>query len=162
MDHNVLKKIILLPHAGMNIKGLGQFNFGDSREQVLKLLGEHSFAMSEKRFEFKNYGFFIDFKESDRTFEAVDEATPIKAMLQERNNNEPHKDGWFFNIDVIFSGGNQETMLNYIEEMKREGQYEGVAKEQALIDLEKARYFSSFGIGYKGYCHDGLAELAKL
>jgi hypothetical protein len=168
----------------MHIEGIGQINFGDSREQVLKLLGEPSFVCSEKRFEFKNYGCFIDFKKSDDTFESVEfwndgkdnvvelfiydtevlqnNATSIKTMLQERNNNEPHKDGWFLNIDVIFSGGSQQTMLNYIEEMKKEGQYEGVAKEQALIDLEKAKYFSSFGIGYRDYCNDGLAELERI
>jgi hypothetical protein len=83
-------------------------------------------------------------------------------MLQERNKNEPHKDGWFLNIDVIFSGGSQEIMLNYIEELKQEGLFEGNGKEQALIDLEKAKYFSAFGIGYKGYCHDGLAELERI
>jgi hypothetical protein len=179
-----MHKITLSPQVGMNIEGLGQINFGDSKEHVYKLLGEHSFAMSEKRFEFKNYGFFIDFKESDHTFEAVEfwndgkdnvaevfmydtevlqnDAKPIKAMLQERNNNEPHKDGWFLNIDVIFSGGGQETMLNYIEELKQEGLFEGNGKEQALIDLERAKYFSSFGIGYKGYCRDGLAELERI
>jgi hypothetical protein len=184
MDEKAIQKIILSPQVGMNIEGLGQINFGDSREQVLTLLGEPSFVCSEKRLEFKDYGCFIDFRTSDNTLEAVEfwndgknnvaevfmydtevlqnEATPIKAILQERNNNEPHKDGWFLNIDVIFSGGSQETMLNYIEEMKKEGQYEGVAKEQALIDLEKAKYFSSFGIGYKGYCRDGLAELERI
>jgi hypothetical protein len=30
------------------------------------------------------------------------------------------------------------------------------------VDLEKAKYFSAFGIGYKGYCNDGLAELEEV
>jgi radical SAM superfamily enzyme YgiQ (UPF0313 family) len=177
-------KIKLIPQVGMIIDSIGQINFGDSREQVLKLLGEPSFVSSEKRLEFKSYGFFIDFKTSDNTLEAVEfwndlkdnvaevfiydteilqnDATPIKTMLQERNNNEPHKDGWFLNIDVIFSGGGQETMLNYIEELKQGGLFEGNGKEQALIDLEKAKYFSSFGLGYNGYCNDALAELERI
>jgi hypothetical protein len=179
-----MQTITLLPQKGIVIEGLGQINFGDSKIQVFKLLGEPSFVCSEKRFEFKRYGCFIDFKTSDDTFEAIEfwndgkanaaqvfiydtevlqiEATPIKAMLQEKNNNEPHKDCWYVNIDVIFSGGSQNTMLNYIEELKKEGQFEAVAKEQALMYLEKAKYFSAFGIGYKGYCNDGLAELEEV
>jgi hypothetical protein len=177
-------KINLLPQVGIVIEGIGQINFSEGKEHVFKLLGESSFACSEKRFEFKNYGCFIDFKTIDNTFESVEfwnegkanvaevfiyntevlqnEASAIKVMLQEKNNNEPHKDGWYLNIDVIFSGGNQETMLNYMEELKKEGQFEGNAKEQVLLDLEKAKYFSAFGIGHKGYCNDGLAELAKI
>jgi hypothetical protein len=178
------QKMILLPQIGMIIEGIGRIKFGDSKVQVFELLGEPSFVCSEKRLEFKNYGCFIDFKKSDDSFEAVEfwnegkdnvaevyiydtevlqnDATPIKAMLQEKNNNEPHKDGWYVNIDVIFSGGSQNTILNYIEELKKEGQFEAVAKEQALVDLEKAKYFSAFGIGYKGYCKDALAELEKI
>jgi hypothetical protein len=177
-------KINLLLQVGIVIKGIGRINFGDSKEHVYKLIGEPSFTCSDKRFEFKNYGCFIDFKTIDITFELVEfwndgkanvaevfiyntevmqnEASPIKVMLQEQNINEPHKDGWYLNFDVIFSGGNQETMLNYMEELKKEGQFEGNAKEQVLLDLEKAKYFSAFGIGYKGHCNDGLAELAKI
>jgi hypothetical protein len=179
-----MKNINLLPQIGMMIEDIGQINFGDSRIQVLKLLGKPSFVCFEKRLEFKNYSCFIDFKKGDDTFEAVEfwndgkenvakvfiydtevlqnEAAAIKTMLQEKNNKEASKDGWFLNIDVIFSGGGQETMQNFIEELKKKGRYEGVAKEQALKDMEKAKYFSSFGIGYKGYCKDALTELEKL
>jgi hypothetical protein len=179
-----MQTITLLPQKGIVIEGLEQINFGDSKIQVFELLGESSFVCSEKRFEFKRYGCFIDFKASDDTFEAIEfwndgkdnaaevyiydtevlqnDATPIKAMLQEKNNNEEAKDGWYVNIDVIYSGGSQNIMLNYIEELKKEGQFEAVAKEQALMDLEKAKFFSAFGIGYRGYCNDGLAELDKI
>ncbi|MFM2387544.1 MAG: hypothetical protein RL660_2301 [Bacteroidota bacterium] len=179
-----MKKVTLLPQIGVHIEGLGQLNFGDNKEQVFKLLGEPSFVCSEKRFEFKDYGCFIDFKKSDNTFECAEfwndgkdnaaqvyiydievlqnEAMPIKKLLQEKNNKEEAKDGWYINIDVIYAGGSQHTMLNYIEELKKDGQFEGIAQEQALIDLEKAKYFSAFGIGYKGYCKDGLAEIDML
>jgi hypothetical protein len=179
-----MKKITLLSQIGIHIDGIGQLNFGDTKEQVFKLLGEPSFVCSEKRFEFKDYGCFIDFKKSDNTFEFAEfwnegkanvaqvyiydtevlqkEAQPIKALLQEKNNNEAPSDGWYINIDITYAGGSQETMLNYIEELKKEGQFEGNAKEQVLLDLEKAKYFSSFGIGYKGYCKDALAELEEL
>jgi hypothetical protein len=132
-----MRKITIHPQIGIIIEGIGQINFGDSKEQVFKLLGEPNFVCSEKRLEFKNYGCFIDFKTSDDTFEAIEfwndgkdnvaevfiydvevlnnDATPIKAMLQEKNNNEAAKDGWYVNIDVIFSGGSQNTILNYIE-----------------------------------------------
>jgi hypothetical protein len=180
----MIKKIILHPQIGMHVEGLGQINFGDSKEHIFKLLSEPSFVCSEKRFEFKNYGCFIDFKKSDNTFECAEfwndgkgnvakvfiddtevlqnDATPIKALLQEKNNNEEANDGWYINIDITYAGGSQDIMLNYIEELKKEGQFEGNTKEQVLIDLEKAKYFSSFGIGYKGYCKDGIRELKKL
>jgi hypothetical protein len=56
------------------------------------------------------------------------EATPIKVMLQEKNNNEAPNEGWYVNIDVIYAGGSQDTMLNYIEELKKDRQFEGIAQ----------------------------------
>jgi hypothetical protein len=177
-------KITLIPQVGVNIEGVGQVNFGDSREKLFHTWGKNEDQVNDKRLRFKNYGCFIDFKKSDDTFEAIEfwndgkenvsqvfiyntevlqtGAMDIRPMLQEKNSNEPHQDGWFVNIDVIFSGGSQKQMLAYIEESKKEGQYEGEAKEQMLLDLEKAKHFTSFGIGYNGYCKDGLAELDKI
>jgi hypothetical protein len=177
-------KIILLPQIGINIENVGQINFGDSKEKVLQILGPNDDAQAEFRLCYSKFGCFIDLRKVDNTFSAVEfwnyhdknmsevyifdtevlksEAQPIKSMLQEKNNNEVAIDGWFVNIDVIYGGGNQKTMLAYIEELKKEGAFEGFAKEQTLIALEKAKYFSSFGIGYKGYCKDGLAELEAI
>jgi hypothetical protein len=176
-----MNKIILHPQIGINIEGVGQINFGDSKEKVLQILGPQDEVNAVFRMCYAKLGCFIDFSKTDNTFSAVEfwndhsdnvgevfiydtevlqsEALPIKTMLQEKNNNEAPNDGWYVNIDVIYSGGNQKTMLAYIEELKKECAFEGFAKEQTLLDLEKAKYFSSFGIGYKGYCKDGLAEL---
>jgi hypothetical protein len=178
------KKIVLLPHIGISIEDVGELNFGDSKEKVLQLLGPNDDAGADFRLCYAKFGCFVDLKKTDSTFSAVEfwndhtenvsevfiydtevlqsEAQPIKAMLQEKNNNEVANDGWFVNIDVIYGGGSQKTMLAYIEELKKEGAFEGFAKEQTLLDLEKAKYFSSFGIGYKGYCKDGLKEMAKI
>jgi hypothetical protein len=177
-------KITLIPQVGVNIEGVGQVNFGDSREKLFQTWGKNEDQVNDNRLRFKNYGCFMDFKKSDDTFEAIEfwndgkenvskvfiydaevlqtEASRIKAMLLEKNNNETTQDGWYVNIDVIYSGGSQKNMLAYIEESKKEGQYEGEAKEQMILDLEKAKYFTSFGIGYNGYCKDGLAELDKI
>jgi hypothetical protein len=179
-----VKKITLLPQTGLLIEGIGQINFGESREKLYQVIGKPDGEVTEKRVRYKNYGCFIDFKTSDNTFESIEfwndgkenvvevfiydtevlkkEAQPIKTMLQEKNNNEAAKDGWYINIDVLYSGGSQKIMLDYIEESRKEGLFEGAAKEQMLMDLEKAKYFTSFGIGCKGYCKDGLAELEKI
>jgi hypothetical protein len=173
-----------MPQVGINIEGIGQINFGDSKEKVLQLLGPNDDAGAEFRLCYSKFGCFIDLDKTDHTFTAVEfwndhdrnvsdvfiydtevlqvEAQSIKALLYEKNNKEEAQDGWYINIDVIYSGGNQKTMLAYIEELKKEGAFEGFAKEQTLIDLEKAKYFTSFGIGYKGYCKDSLEELAKI
>jgi hypothetical protein len=177
-------KITLIPQTGINIEGIGQINFGDSKENVLQVLGPNDDAQADFRLCYSKFGCFIDLKKTDKTFSAVEfwndqdknvsevfiydtevlqvEAQVIKDMLFEKNNKESANDGWFVNIDVIYSGGNQKTMLAYIEELKKEGAFEGFTKEQTLMDLEKAKYFTSFGIGYKGYCKDGLAEMAKI
>jgi hypothetical protein len=177
-------KITLLPQVGVNIEGLGQVNFGDSKEQLLKTWGQNDDARDEHRLRFFKYGFFADFKKSDNTFEAVEfwndykknvsnvfiydtevlqgDAEAIKAMLYEKNNKEAPNDGWFVNIDVICSGGSQKRVQAIIEQTKNEGSFEGEYKNSLLQDLENAKHFSTFGIGYKGYCKDGLAMLEKI
>jgi hypothetical protein len=177
-------KITLLPQVGVNIEGVGQVNFGDSREQLLKVWGQNDDQASDTRLRFFRYGFFADFKKSDNTFEAVEfwndyeknvcelfiydsevlqgDAEAIKAMLYEKNNKEAPNDGWFVNIDVIYSGGSQKQINAIIEQTKAEGVFEGNYKDSLLQDLENAKHFTCFGIGYKGYCKDGLAALDKI
>jgi hypothetical protein len=90
------------------------------------------------------------------------DAEAIKAMLYERNNKEAPNDGWFVNIDVIYSGGSQKQVQAIIDKSKAEGAFEGNYKDSLLEDLERARHFTTFGIGYNGYCKNGLAELKAL
>jgi hypothetical protein len=177
-------RIILYPQVGVNIEGVGQINFGDSKEQLLKTWGQNDNANDGHRLCFSKYGFFADLKKDDNTFEAIEfwndydknvsevfideteilngDAEAIKAALYEKNNKEAPKDGWFVNIDVIYSGGSQKQVLAIIEQTKTEGSFEGEYKNSLLQDLENAKHFSSFGIGYKGYCKDGLAALQEI
>jgi hypothetical protein len=176
-----MHKIILLPQIGINIDGIGQINFGDSKEKVMQLLGANDDARDEYRLRYLKFGFFIDFKKSDNTFEAIEfwndydanvsevfiydtevllgDAEAIKAMLFEKNNREAPNDGWFVNIDVLYSGGSQKQIQAIIDQTKTEGAFEGEYANSLMQDLERAKHFSSFGIGYKGYCKDGLALL---
>jgi hypothetical protein len=177
-------KITLIPQVGVNIEGVGQINFGDSREKVLKTWGQNDNIREEFRLTFSKYGFFADFNKVDNTFNAVEfwndydknvsevfiyetevlkgDAEVIKAALYEKNNKEAPNDGWFVNIDVIYSGGSQKQLQAIIEQSKNEGSFDGEYRNSLLQDLEKAKHFSCFGIGYKGYCKDGLAELEKI
>ncbi len=179
-----MHKITLLQQVGVNIEGVGQVNFGDSKEQLLKIWGQNDDMRDEHRLRFFRYGFFADFKKSDNTFEAVEfwndyeknvcelfiydtevlqgDAEAIKAMLYEKNNMEAPNDGWFVNIDVIYSGGSQKQINAIIDQTKEEGVFDGNYKDSLLQDLENAKHFSTFGIGYRGYCKDGLAELNKI
>jgi hypothetical protein len=133
---------------------------------------------------FSKYGFFADLKKDDNTFEAVEfwndydknvsevfiydtevlkgDAQAIKAMLFEENFKQAPNDGWFVNIDVIYSGGSQKNIETIIEQTKAEGLFEGYYKENLLQDLEHAKHFTSFGIGYKGYCKDGLTLINSM
>jgi hypothetical protein len=179
-----MHKITLIPHVGVNIEGVGQVNFGDSKEKLLETWGAIDCALNDGfRLQFLKYGFFADLKKSDNTFEAVEfwndyeknicelfiydtevlqgDAEAIKAMLYEKNNKEAPNDGWFVNIDVIYSGGSQKQAQAIIEQYKADGVY-AESKEWLLQDLEKAKHFTSFGIGFKGYCKDGLAALDKI
>jgi hypothetical protein len=168
-------KITLLPQTGVRIKGIGQVNFGESQEQLLKVFGGCETIPESTRVCFKNYGFFADFKRTDSTFEAVEfwndgkanvsqvflykkevltsNAQEILSLLKEKNGGEDAIEGWFHKIDVIYSGGNPKNVLAIIEQYKQDGTYEE-AKAYLAEDLEKAQHFSSFGIGYKGYCKD--------
>jgi hypothetical protein len=179
-----MNKITLIPKVGVNIEGIGQVNFGDSKEQLLKQWGQNDNANEEYRLTFSKYGFFADFKKDDYTFQAVEfwndydknvsevwlydaevlqgNAYAIKSMLFEENDKEAPIDGWFVNIDVIYSGGNPFSVEAIIEQTKADGLFDGEYKNSLLQDLENAKHFSSFGIGYKGYCKDGLAELDKI
>jgi hypothetical protein len=176
-------KIILVPHKGVNIEGIGQVNFGDTIDQVIKTWGAFEDIRDGRRVRFLNYGFFADFKTTDGSFEAVEfwddghenvsevfiydkevlkaNAREILMMLQEKNNNEVASGGWFYNIDVIFCGGNPDAVLKIIEQYKQDGTYEE-NKKYLEEDLEKAKYFTSFGIGYKGYCKDGYESTQKI
>jgi hypothetical protein len=177
-------KITLIPQVGVNIEGVGHINFGDSREQVLKTWGQNDNAREEFRLTFSKYGFFADFNKEKNTFNAIEfwndydknvsevfiyetevlkgDAEAIKAALYEKNNKEAPNDGWFVNIDVIYSGGSQKQMQAIIEQTKAEGLFDGEYKNSLLQDLENAKHFSCFGIGYKGYCKDGLEYLKSL
>ncbi len=179
-----MNKITLIPQVGVNIEGVGQVTFGDSREHLIKTWGQNDDQAIDKRIRFLRYGFFADFKKSDDTFESIEfwndykenvsevyiydteilqgDAENIKAMLYEKNNKEAPNDGWFVNIDVIYSGGSQKQVQAIIDQTKMESAFEGNYKDSLLQDLENAKHFSSFGIGYEGYCKDGLAELAKI
>jgi hypothetical protein len=177
-------KITLLPQVGVNIEGVGQVNFGDSREKLLKTWGQKDNAREEFRLTFSKYGFFADFNKVDNTFKAIEfwndydknvsevfiydtevlngDAQAIMEMLFEENFKQAPNDGWFVNIDVIYSGGNPKSVEAIIEQTKAEGLLDGEYKNSLLQNLENAKYFSSFGIGYKGYCKDGLAELERI
>jgi hypothetical protein len=176
-------KITLILQVGVNIEGVDQVNFGDSREQVLKTWGQNDNAREEFRLTFSKYGFFADFNKENNTFNAIEfwndydknvsevfiydtevlqgDAQAIKAMLQQKNNGEAPTDGWFVHIDVIYSGGSIKSVLEIIEQYKKEGTYEE-SKGYLMQDLEMAKHFTSFGIGYKGYCKDGLEYLKSL
>jgi hypothetical protein len=176
--------ITLLPQVGLRIEGIGQLNFGDSRSRVVDVLGAYtSFQPEDRRVEYTNYGCFIDFTKSDDTLEAVEfwndgdanksavfiygtevlrtNAHEVLALLKKENGDEEAKDGWFLRIDVLYSGGNPRLFEAMIDEAKRDGTY-AASREGLEYDLEKSRYFTSFGIGYKGYCQDGLAELERI
>jgi hypothetical protein len=179
-----MQKIILTPQIGINIEGIGHINFGDSKEKVEQLLGKNDDARDEHRVCYSKFGCFIDFKKSDNTFEAIEfwndydknvcevyiyetevlqgDAQAIKIKLQEKNSGEAPNDGWFIHIDVIYGGGNPKNIEAIIEQSKTEGQFEGEYKNSLLQDLANAKHFNSFGIGYNGYCKDGLASLAKI
>jgi hypothetical protein len=179
-----MTKIILQPQVGVNIEGVGQVNFGDSKEQLLKIWGQNDDARDEYRLRFFKYGFFADFKKDDNTFEAIEfwndydknvsqvfiydievlqgDAQAIKKILKEKNNNEAPNDGWYVNIDVIYSGGSQKSVEAIIEQTKAEGLFEGNYKDSLLEDVENAKHFSSFGIGYKGYCNDGYLLIQSI
>jgi hypothetical protein len=62
---------------------------------------------------------------------------------------------------VIYSGGNPANVLAIIAQYKTDGTYEE-SKQFLLQDLEKATYFASFGIGYKGYCQAGFDEIQAI
>jgi hypothetical protein len=180
-----MNKIILLPQQGVNIEGIGRVNFGDTRKKLIEVFGRYKSINRENylRVEYANYGFFADFKKTDDTFEAVEfwnsgqenvsevfiydrevlqgDAEEIKRMLQQKNYSEAPIGGWFVNIDVIYSGGSIKSVLEIIEQYKTDGTYEK-SKEYLQQDLENAKYFTSFGIGYKGYCKDGLEYLKSL
>jgi hypothetical protein len=180
-----MNKIILLPQQGVNIEGIGRVNFGDTRKRLIEVLGEYKSINKEGdlRVEYTNYGFFADFKKADDTFEAVEfwnsgkenvsevfiydtevlqgDAQEIKRMLQQKNNGEAPTDGWFVHIDVIYSGGSIKSILEIIEQYKKDGTYKE-SKEYLQQDLENAKHFTTFGIGYKGYCKDGLEYLKSL
>jgi hypothetical protein len=64
-------------------------------------------------------------------------------------------------VDVIFSGGIPHDFEKIIEQYKQDGTYEE-CKAYLEEDYKKSHYFSSFGIGYKGYCNDGYEELQKI
>jgi hypothetical protein len=179
-----MTKIILQPQVGVNIEGVGQVNFGDSKEQLLKIWGQNDDMSDEHRLRFLKYGFFADFKKSDNSFEAIEfwndydknvsqvfiydvevlkgDAQAIKAMLFEENFKQAPNDGWFVNIDVIYSGGNPKSVEAIIEQTKAEGLFDGEYKNSLLQDLENAKHFSSFGIGYKGYCNDGYLQIQSI
>jgi hypothetical protein len=65
-------KITLIPQVGVNIEGVGQVNFGDSKEQLLKMWGQDDDARDGHRLCFCKYGFFADLKKDDNTFKAVE------------------------------------------------------------------------------------------
>lgn len=118
-----------------NIEGLGQVNFGDSKEKLLKTWGQNDDVRDEHRLRFFKYGFFADFKKEDASFKAIEfwndydksvsevfiygveilqgDAKEIKLILQERNNNEEPKDGWFYNIDVTSGGSKKKCFIHY-------------------------------------------------
>jgi hypothetical protein len=176
-------KITLLPQTGVRIKGIGQVNFGESQGQLLKVFGACETIPESTRICFKNYGFFADFKRTDGTFEAVEfwndgkanvsqvflykkevltgNAQEFLTLLKEKNGGEDAREGWFYKIDVIYSGGNPKNVLALIEQYKQDGTYEE-AKAYLAEDLEKAQHFSSFGIGYKGYCKDGYDYIQSI
>jgi hypothetical protein len=176
-----MHKIILFPQVGVQIDGLPQVNFGDSKEQVAKVWGEFK-EVREGRVEYSQYCFFADFKDDD-TFEAVEfwnymdefvsevyiydkevlqnPAAETLAIIKEKNNNKDAIEGWFYEVDVIFSGGNPAEFLKIIEQYKQDGTYEE-SKTYLEEDYRKSHYFSSFGIGYKGYCQNGYDELQKI
>jgi hypothetical protein len=179
-----MHKVTLIPHVGVNIEGIGQVNFGDSKEHLTKIFGQNDDARDEYRLRYFKYGFFADLNKVDLTFEAIEfwndygenvskvfiyeaevlqgDAQAIKAMLKERNDDEAPNDGWYVNIDVIYSGGNPKNVEAIIAQAKVEGSFEGEYKNSLLQDLANAKHFSAFGIGYKGYCKNGLAELEKI
>jgi hypothetical protein len=179
-------KINLIPQIGVHIEGIGQVNFGQTRDEIVNVFGNYNSINNEadKRVEYANYGFFADFHKQDDTFEAVEfwndlqenksevyiydkeilntEAKILIELLQIQNNNEPSKDGWFINIDAFYSGGSQKHIKATIDQAKKDGLYFGENKEILLKELNQAKYFTSFGIGYKNYCKNGLELIASL
>jgi hypothetical protein len=174
-------KITLTPHVGVEIEGIGKANFGDSKEQIKLVWGNYT-EVRKNRVEYTQFGFFADFKDDD-TFEAIEfwnymdefvsevyiydkeilqnPAAETLAIIKEKNGNIDAIEGWFYNVDVIYSGGHPGDFLKIIEQYKQEGIYEE-SKAYLEEDYKKSHYFSSFGIGYKGYCKDGNDELQKI
>jgi hypothetical protein len=177
-----MNKITLHPQVGVQIEGKSFVSFGDTEEQVVKAWGKPNIEVREGRVEYTDYGFFADFKD-DGTFEAVEfwnymdsfvsevyiygkevlqnPAAETLAIIKEKNGNEDAREGWFYNVDVTFSGGIPGDFEKIIEQYKQDGTYEE-SKGYLEEDYKKSHYFSSFGIGYKGYCNDGYEELQKI
>ena len=51
-----MHKIILLPQIGLSIVGIGQINFGDSRDKLIEILGQYQSISrkNDKRVEYAN------------------------------------------------------------------------------------------------------------
>jgi hypothetical protein len=176
-----MHKITLLPHEGVQIEAKPFVAFGDSKQSVIKAWGSFT-EVRQSRVEYTDYGFFADFKDDD-TFEAVEfwnymegfvsevyiygkevlqnPAAETLAIIKEKNGNIDPIDGWFYNVDVIYCGGKPGDFEKIVEQYKKDGTYEE-SKAYLEEDYKKSHYFSSFGIGYKGYCKDGYDELQKI
>jgi hypothetical protein len=176
-----MHQITLLPHEGVQIEGKPFVAFGDSKQSVINAWGSFT-EVRQSRVEYTDYGFFADFKDDD-TFEAVEfwnymegfvsevyiygkevlqnPAAETLAIIKEKNGNIDPIDGWFYNVDVIYCGGKPGDFEKIVEQYKKDGTYEE-SKAYLEEDYKKSHYFSSFGIGYKGYCKDGYDELQKI
>lgn len=165
------KKIIITPHKGISIVEEGDIHLGDSKERVISLLGDGESFQNE--YYYYNSSLLINFDKNnlvdyiecneDKKVKAFiygknlfsSEEDEIIELLSKRNKAGAEKEGkyiyYFLNLDLsIGKEFTLEDILDISNEMKKDGTYEK-HKEEIKKDKNKAKYFTTIGIGVKDY-----------
>ena len=164
-----MKKFVLEP-----LKGIGAVNFGDTREQVISVMGTPSIEHESVdyyfddaiRFDYNEEGNleFIEFVNNDEYELEIYGVNPftLKANELQELLNQMNADAIvgkkqaplsyvFVGISTaIYRDASEQDILVSIEEAKQDGTYEE-DKEWLDEELEKYSYFQTIGIGCKDY-----------
>lgn len=164
-----MEKFVLEP-----LKGIGNVNFGDSREQVRTAMGTPSIEHEVVDYYFDgairmdynedNILEFIEFDNNDEFELEIFGVNPFKVKAKELEEllTKMNTDGTvneqrapfvygFNNISVvIYRDATEQDILISIEEAKQDGTYEE-DKEWLAEELEKYSHFQSIGFGRKGF-----------
>jgi len=174
-----MKKIELIPLAGMHIENVGQVPLGASRAEVQAILGAPSDALDDQyyyddlelRLDFNGAGFlqFIEsingpyLQKTEISIYGVNpfqvEADELLNILSEKNRGpvDDSEAGYcyaFLNISVgVWRQLTEEDIEEEMESIKAEGDYEENA-DMLIEDLEKSKFFWTIGVGVEGYYAD--------